>query len=129
MMGGVTLASLLLNLLFSYPTSQYYPDIPKPFIPWEHPGIIFETVLIPALCEETFFRGYLQNQLPGKRLPILFSAALFAIVHLNPYLIVQYFILGCFFGWLQTYRNNLALPILAHATNNLVVLVALGLIG
>lgn len=78
--------------------------------------------LIPAVCEELFFRGLLQGMMvssfgPWKGIPL--TALFFAIAHVNPWYFLYYFFLGLYLGGLRHWRNNLVLCILAHFANNL----------
>ncbi len=82
----------------------------------------FVLALIPAVCEELFFRGLLQ----GLFVPrfgiwggIFLTSAFFAVAHFNPWYLPYYFLLGLYFGWLRQWRNNLSLCIFAHFLNNL----------
>jgi hypothetical protein len=78
--------------------------------------------IVPAICEEFFFRGLLQSLLVpffGKWKGILLVSFFFALAHLNPWYFLYYFLLGIYLSWLRNYKNNLALCILAHLANNL----------
>lgn len=82
-------------------------------------------VLIPPLCEETFFRGIVFRGLIA-RFGILTALAttsiLFAFLH---QMIVQKMLMvfvGCYFGLLVWLTGSLWAGILAHAVNNLAVL-------
>ncbi len=82
-------------------------------------------VLIPPLCEETFFRGILFRGLASRfglaialgGTSLLFSAAHGTLVQKG--LMV---VLGCYFGVLVHLTGSLWASILAHAVNNLAVL-------
>jgi len=99
----------------------------------------FDQLLLIALPEEFFFRGYLQTQLDrvwgrpfrllgtswGIGLPV--TAALFALCHV-PYggparLIV--FLPGLFYGWLRARTGTIAVPTAYHALSNLLMQVML----
>lgn len=83
---------------------------------------IFSLVLIPAFCEEFFFRGFLFGMLEhrfSEKQTLLLTALFFALAHMNPWYLIYYFLLGVFLGGLRTWKGNLALCILAHALNNL----------
>ncbi len=89
--------------------------------------LYFSLGLFPAICEEYFFRGFLQNTLAkswSNKTAIAVTAALFALCHLNPWYFPFYLILGYFLGWCQSYRNNILHPILAHLINNLIAITA-----
>lgn len=84
---------------------------------------IFSLALLPACCEELFFRGLLFSAFQPSLRPVsqmLLNAALFAIAHANPWYFSYYFLLGCFLAWLQYSRQNLTLCMVAHFTNNLI---------
>jgi len=82
-------------------------------------------VLIPPLCEETFFRGILFRGLVARfgvyialaGTSILFSAAHGTLVQRG--LMV---VLGCYFGVLVHLTGSLWAGVIAHALNNLAVL-------
>lgn len=87
-------------------------------------------VVVPAVCEELFFRGWWQstwvrrfstslNPRHAKTLAALLTALLFAVVHLNPWYFLQYFLLGLFLSLLKNWRGQISLCIWAHFLNNL----------
>ena len=83
-------------------------------------------VLIPPLCEETFFRGIFFRGLLkrfGLGVALGVSSALFAYFHQTIVQTVLMVFLGCYFGTLVYLTGSLWSSILAHAVNNLVVLV------
>lgn len=87
---------------------------------------IFLVAFIPALGEELFFRGALQQIFQNKKnaiLAIWITAFIFSAIHCQFYGFVPRFLLGAFFGYLLVWSGNLWLPILAHFTNNAVAIV------
>jgi len=78
-------------------------------------------VVAAALFEEAIFRGvildgFLRRYTPKKA--ILYSAFLFALVHMNPVQFPHTFILGIFIGWIY-YRTQSIWPCIAiHMLNN-----------
>lgn len=77
--------------------------------------------LVPAVCEEFFFRGFLLTALKSyvsPRTAIVISAFFFAFYHVNPWFAPFFFILGLLFGWLYLKTNNLGMAVLAHFINN-----------
>ncbi len=83
---------------------------------------ILVLAVIPAVCEELFFRGLLQSMLVpyfGSWKGILLVSLFFSMAHLNPWYFLYYFFLGLYLSGLRHYKNNLALCILAHLANNL----------
>jgi membrane protease YdiL (CAAX protease family) len=82
-------------------------------------------VLIPPLCEETFFRGILFRGLLnrfGLGVALGATSVLFAYFHQTIVQTVLMVFLGCYFGTLVYLTGSLWSSILAHAMNNLVVL-------
>ena len=84
---------------------------------------------VPALCEETLFRGGLQNFLTrgtGKPwLSIIVVSALFSLVHFSCYGFLSRFFLGIVLGALFHYSGKLWLSILAHFINNALAITVL----
>ncbi len=80
----------------------------------------------PAVFEEVFFRGALQNNLTkwwGKPiLAITVTALLFSLIHLSIYLFISRFVLGFVLGLLFYHSKNIWINIIAHFLNNAIVL-------
>ena len=78
--------------------------------------------LLPALCEETLFRGGLQNFLTRWTqrpwLAILIVSILFSAVHFSFYGFLPRMLLGIVLGLIYYYTGSLWLSILAHFFNN-----------
>lgn len=82
---------------------------------------VFLLGAVPALSEETFFRGVVQTGLSAKLKPrtaVFATAAYFAAIHLNPWYFPFYFALGVFFGTIFLKTRRLGLSVLAHFANN-----------
>lgn len=82
-------------------------------------------VLVPPLCEETFFRGVLLRGLAsrfGIAAALGATTILFAVLHQMLVQTVLMVFLGCYFGLLVHLTGSLWSSILAHAVNNLAVL-------
>jgi CAAX protease family protein len=78
--------------------------------------------LLPAICEETLFRGGLQNFLTRWTqkpwLAILIVSVLFSAVHFSFYGFLPRMFLGIVLGYIYYYTGSLWLSILAHFFNN-----------
>jgi len=76
----------------------------------------------PALGEELVFRGYLQNKLcrsgTNPHFAIWFSAILFSAIHLQFFGFFPRMVLGALFGYLYHFSGQFHLPVVAHFTNN-----------
>jgi membrane protease YdiL (CAAX protease family) len=82
--------------------------------------------LAPAFGEELLFRGFVQQTaLPrlGVKLAIGISAALFALIHLDPVQSPAAFLLGVYLGAVVELGGGLWVAILCHAVNNSLALV------
>jgi uncharacterized protein len=83
--------------------------------------VVLVAAIIPAICEEMFFRGLFQHNLINKLGPkwgIILCGIVFGLFHFNPFAIIPLVFLGIFFGFL-VYRSGSILPaMVAHFTNN-----------
>lgn len=78
--------------------------------------------VVPAVCEEAFFRGVVFTSLCARRGPraaVFGSAALFALAHFNPWHLPALLILGLFLALLVYWTHSVYPAILAHLSNNL----------
>ncbi|HET6994021.1 MAG TPA: CPBP family intramembrane glutamic endopeptidase [Chitinophagaceae bacterium] len=84
---------------------------------------------LPAVCEETLFRGGLQNFLTrATRMPwlsIVFISIIFSVVHLSWYGFLSRFFLGFLLGFIYHYSGRIWLNIIAHFLNNAIAITAL----
>lgn len=87
--------------------------------------ILFFVAIVPALAEETLFRGFTQTNIERsgryhtRPFVALFSASLlFAMVHGSLFKLPGLFALGLSLGWMTYRTNNLFTGGLAHALNN-----------
>jgi len=78
--------------------------------------------IIPAIVEEYYFRGVLQNiaqrVVVNPHLAIFITAVIFSVIHLQFYGFFPRLLLGVFFGYLLWWSNNIWIPIFAHFVNN-----------
>ena len=78
--------------------------------------------IIPAICEELFFRGFIQQTLMKKYSPllaILISAFIFSTVHLQLYGFIPRVILGMLLGYLLYVSGSITPGVVAHACFNM----------
>jgi len=113
-------------------------QVMKKFLTMDSIGaLLFNVVLIaltPAICEELLFRGAIQPTL-GKlvgnpHVAIVFTGALFSLIHFQFYGFFARWVLGIILGYIFYWSKNLWYPIIAHFLNNgvQVVLVYFGAI-
>jgi hypothetical protein len=77
--------------------------------------------IIGPLGEEIFFRGFAYTALRhrfGPAIAAVASAALFAVVHLNPGALIPIFLIGLVLAALYERTGTLAAPFALHAVNN-----------
>jgi membrane protease YdiL (CAAX protease family) len=78
--------------------------------------------ILPAVCEEFFFRGFLQRMLMkwirDPHLAIFIAAVLFSAIHFDGVMFIPRFLLGALLGYLFYWTGSLWLPIFAHFINN-----------
>ncbi len=78
--------------------------------------------LLPALCEEIFFRGSLfrifRSQKSNPHTLVWIVAIVFSLIHFQMYGFLPLMILGALLGYLMMWSNSIWLPIIAHFTNN-----------
>ena len=85
-------------------------------------------VLTPALCEELFFRGYIQKSLTvnlSPRRAVFITGVVFAMFHLAWFNFVPLTLLGWYIGYIYWKSGNLLVPAAAHGANNLAAFILL----
>ncbi|MFB3844385.1 MAG: ABC transporter permease subunit/CPBP intramembrane protease [Candidatus Cloacimonadaceae bacterium] len=117
----VTLVSQLINLVYPIPPEYLEKMSELLKLPqlklWQ---IVTLIAILPAICEEIMFRGFIFRffEKGSKWFPILVSAGLFALFHLDPYRFVPVLLLGILLGWLLYKSDSIYVTMLFHATNN-----------
>ena len=87
---------------------------------------ILVMALVPAFSEELCFRGVLQTLFAsnGRRwVAVWVCAIIFSAVHFQFYGFIPRMLLGALFGYLLAYSGSIWLPVIAHFTNNVAVVV------
>ena len=113
-----------------------WAQVRMPGLGWPFAEAAFVQVVVVALPEELFFRGFLLRRLeqalpPRRRLggggigwALVASAALFALGHvvvdLDPRRFAVFFP-GLLFGWLRSATGSIAAGTMAHAASNLYI--------
>ena len=94
--------------------------------------IIFVVAVIPAICEETFFRGFVQKSFELRYKPFvsaLITAVFFGIYHFHPYQIIPLVMLGLYFGFAAYKTNSIFVPMSLHFLNNFIALMMFFILG
>lgn len=83
--------------------------------------------IFAAVGEEFLFRGVLQNILGGfirnHHVVIWVTAFIFSAFHLQFFGLITRMLLGAIMGYLLYFTKNMWMPVLAHFTNNLLIIV------
>ena len=87
-------------------------------------GVLLVVAVLPALCEETIFRGIILDGVKdiGTVAACLLSGLLFSIFHQNPPQTVYQFICGAAFALLAIRADSVLPAILVHFINNAVII-------
>ncbi len=81
-------------------------------------------VIAVPFAEELYFRGLLQGGLRRhltRTKAASVAGVLFGLVHLDPLRVLPLALFGIYLGWLRERSGGLALPMLVHAWNNLLM--------
>jgi membrane protease YdiL (CAAX protease family) len=94
-----------------------------------HPAwFLLSLAVMPAVCEEFFFRGFLQGTLAEKisgPFALLVSSLAFSLTHALPEILLPIFLLGFAFGALRLLTGSLLPCMGAHLLNNALGVTAL----
>ncbi len=96
--------------------------------PMEFAFVVVVAALVPAVCEETLFRGLVQRSFEesyGGIPAAVLAGVIFGLFHLNPLGVVPLISLGIFFGYVVYRSGSLPLAITAHFFNTFIACTAL----
>ncbi|MFC2140079.1 type II CAAX prenyl endopeptidase Rce1 family protein, partial [Bacteroidota bacterium] len=88
--------------------------------------------VVPSICEEVFFRGYVQKSFELKYKPFwaaLITALFFGLYHFNPFGMIPLILLGLFIGYSAYMSNSIIVPMLIHFLNNFIAAIAYFIYG
>ena len=94
--------------------------------------VIITLSIIPAICEETMFRGYIQQSFGFRLKPqtaALITAIFFATYHLNFYGLIPLTIIGFYLGFAAYSSQSLVIPMTLHFLNNFFAVMLYFIIG
>jgi uncharacterized protein len=94
--------------------------------------IVVAVSVTPAICEEVFFRGFIQKSFELKWKPfwaIIVSSSIFALYHFSPYGFFPIFFLGIFLGYSAYKSNSIFIPVSLHFANNLIMIILYFIVG
>ncbi len=89
--------------------------------------IVLVVCVTPAICEEIFFRGYIQRTLERtiSWKSILFTGVAFGLFHFQPLGLVSLSIMGFLFGFFYFRSKSLLPSMISHFVNNFIAVVSL----
>ena len=94
--------------------------------------VVITISIIPAICEEVMFRGYIQRSFEIKfkaHSAALLTAVFFALYHFNPYGLIPLAIIGYYLGFAAYSSQSLFIPMVLHFLNNFFAVVLYFIIG
>jgi membrane protease YdiL (CAAX protease family) len=116
--------SALQNEIFPYPQS-FLDAFRQIFDTFHQRGVIYMVAmmaLLPAVCEETLFRGFIltgfQNRW-GPTTAVILTGVLFGLFHLDPYRYLPTSLLGIMIGAIVVWTGSLWAGMTAHFVANL----------
>ncbi|MGE5365003.1 MAG: type II CAAX prenyl endopeptidase Rce1 family protein [Bacteroidota bacterium] len=94
--------------------------------------IVIIVAVVPAVCEEAFFRGFVQGSFQMKYsglVSALITSLFFALYHMHPYQLLPLAALGFYFGFASYKSDSIWIPVLLHFLNNFVAVVLFFIVG
>lgn len=88
--------------------------------------VILVVAVVPGVCEEIFFRGFVQKSFEFSIKPlwaIIISSLVFSLYHFNPYGFLALIILASYFGFAAYLSNSIVIPIVLHFIHNLISII------
>jgi membrane protease YdiL (CAAX protease family) len=94
---------------------------------WEFLKVLIVVAVLPAIGEELFFRGLLQNELKyffkNTHVAVWVSAFVFSFIHFQFFGFIPRMALGLMFGYAYVWSGNILVPIGLHFLNNAATLI------
>jgi len=94
--------------------------------------VVIVVAVVPAVCEETFFRGFVQRSFEFNFKPwkaALITAIFFGIYHFNPYGLLPLIGLGFFLGFAAYKTQSILVPMILHFLNNFIAVILYFIFG
>lgn len=91
-------------------------------------AVAFVVAVVPAFCEEVFFRGYVQRNYVYSLSPVagvLLTGFVFGLFHMSPANLIPLTFMGWYLGYVYYRTQNLFMPITVHFCNNFLSLALL----
>ncbi len=120
-------ASYLYVALFSEPSNTDMEFLEAFFADASPLVALISVAVIPAVCEELLFRGYLFDSFKGKKnsvWAVIITAVLFSAIHFDIYKMAPILIMGLAFGYIAAKTGSVLIPIIFHLINNSLSLIS-----
>ncbi len=111
---------------------QTYLNLITPITLYDRVIIITVIAIVPAICEEVLFRGFIQRSFEFKLKPVwaaFVTAVFFGAFHVNPYAFIPLVALGFYFGFAVYKSNSILVSIILHFFNNFISILLFFMIG
>ncbi|KAF0151393.1 MAG: metal-dependent protease - like protein [Ignavibacteria bacterium] len=111
---------------------QTYGELLKANNVLEASFVIFVVAVVPSICEEVLFRGFVQKSFEQKFKPyfsIFITSLFFGLYHFNPYGLVALIVLGFYFGYAAHKSDSIVIPMILHFINNFLAVMAFFVLG
>jgi uncharacterized protein len=111
---------------------ETYGDLLKSHSIFETSLIVVVVAVVPAICEEFLFRGFVQKSFEQKYTPlfsIFITSLFFGLYHFNPYDLLALIALGFYFGFAAYMSNSIFVSMSLHFANNFFAVVAFIALG
>jgi len=99
--------------------------------PWDFLILVVLLGVIPGVCEELLFRGFVQSGLvrefESAPKAVVVTSLVFAAFHFNPWLFPMLAVIGLYLGFLAQRTRSLLPGMMAHALNNVLSITVAGL--
>lgn len=126
-LGVIIAMSDLENFIANHVSNHWIKLLEGAFSNSSFAETIISTVVIAPIVEEFIMRGIILRGLLKhykKWAAIIISAALFALLHMNPIQIVAPFTIGIIFGWWYSEMKSIIPCIIGHMVNNFLAIMS-----
>ncbi len=107
---------------------RFLENFARADFPGEFMAVSFVVAVVPAVCEEVFFRGYIQKNYMEALSPvwgIFLTGLVFGLFHMSPTNLIPLALMGWYLGFVYFITKSLLAPIAVHFCNNFLSVVVL----
>lgn len=117
---------------FDKQLGNLYVDLLTPGNAFEMVLVIFTAAVIPSICEEVFFRGYIQRSFEFKYSKLsaaIITGLFFGLYHVSPYGLIGLITIGFYLGFATYVSDSILVPVILHFLNNLTAVILFFIYG